>query len=79
MAMHENTYTGGRLQRIAALLRDGCHKLEAWGNNREGFEAYLVNGTSGVSVSGRYKRLRDLRRDALDQYGKVTVPIGRNW
>lgn len=82
MMMHENTYSGGRLQRIATLIHNGSHHVEAWGNTREGFEAYLVyaDRSSGVSISSHYKRLCDLRADARDQYGPlITVRIGRNW
>lgn len=82
MTMHENTYTGGRLQRIASLIKDGTHRVEAWGNHREGYEAYLVavGSTAGVSISDRYSHLRTLRRDAKDQYGeRVAVGIGRRW
>ena len=78
--MHEYTWGAGKRQRIADLLKQGSHKVEAWGNSREGFEAYLVAGNAGISISDRYRRLCDLRRDAKDQFGPLTVvAIGRNF
>ena len=82
MRVHENTYTGGRLQRIADLIRAKTHRIEAWGNSREGFELYLVDcdGIAGCSISDRFRRLSDLRNAAREQYGPfVTIPIGRKW
>lgn len=80
--MHEFTYTGGRSQRIRELLRAGGHHVEAWGNSREGFEAFIVGADrqSGTSISDVYRRLKDLRAAAKDQYGdEITVQIGRNY
>lgn len=80
-------YTGGRNNFIADLIRAKTHRLETWGNAREGFAVYLTAApdySSGVQISsGSYSR----RCDAVDAcqriYGDagyvVKVSKGRNW
>lgn len=92
--MNSHHYTGGRNQTVADLLSETgatAHKLEAWGNAREGFAPYLVQTlpdgagstfTSGIAVGPTYRTLAGLRLDASRAYGNgraVRVAQGRNW
>lgn len=76
-------YTGGASQPIADLIAAGTHRIEAWGNRREGFTPYLTAApdfNAGVSVSsGHYSRLSDLRMACQIKYGAKRIPQGRNF
>ena len=71
-------YTGGEQMHIGALLSRGSHRIEAWGNSREGFSPFLVSGDSGVEVGFLFRRLRDLRAEAARLFD-CKVAIGRNF
>lgn len=83
--LNERHYTGGRDNLIADLIRDGSHRLEAWGNAREGFTLYLTSAadahSSGCQISsGAYTLRRDLVAACRRTYGDgVKVFNGRNW
>lgn len=89
MRNHCNTlsarhYTGGKNNLIADLLRAGSHRVETWGNSREGFSVFLLAGPpydSGVEIgSGRYTRRGDADAAIRRAYGTdVRVYRGRNW
>lgn len=81
--MQTHYYTAGRNNTVRDLLCDGSHRVEAWGNSREGFVPYLVSEASpcaGVAIGERYRTLAGLRLDVQRAYGTGhKVRQGRNW
>lgn len=79
-------YTGGRNHLVGDLIRDGSgHAVEIWGNSRDGFEPYIVNGGSGVSLSsGPFTLRRDCVAACERMYNAPGEPAakfrrGRGW
>lgn len=80
------TLHNGKWADISDLLAAGTHKIEAWGNAREGYYPYLVSVAQpniGLNV-GRgtaERRLRDLRETVAQQYRIRPEDIrkGRGW
>ncbi len=69
----EGTTWGGTWRLVRELIAEGSHHVEAWGNARDGWVPYLVNGNAGVPVGPRFSlrtggRLRDLRAAAARMY-----------
>jgi hypothetical protein len=82
MTLQTHTYTGGRNRLVADLVADRSHKVEAWGNAREGFAPYLVDrdDVGGLSIGQRYRTLSGLRLDVARAYGQgLKVRVGRAW
>jgi hypothetical protein len=81
--MNTHHYTGGRSNRVADLLADGSHRVEVWGNYREGFQPMLVSTAmpeAGCSIGERYRSLSGLRLDVQRTYGRGhKVRFGRCW
>lgn len=82
--MHTHHYTAGRSHRVTELLDEGSHRVEAWGNSRDGFVPYLTSGdldfTYGLEIGERYRTLSGLRADVARHYGSGRkVPVGRGW
>lgn len=87
---HTHHYTGGTNRLVSALIKEGTHRVEAWGNSREGFTPYLVNDTpmgdrgleftSGVAIGPWFRRLHDLRDGVQCAYGmNIKVKQGRGF
>lgn len=82
------TTIGGDYCSIAMVLCAGAHRIEAWGNSKEGWWPYLVathDGT-GVCIGPRFSpelgdRLKDLKEAAARAYAiePSAVKKGRNW
>lgn len=83
--MNSHNFTGGRNNRIADLVADRSHLVEAWGNSREGFEPYLrmKDSNAACSIGPRFRTLSGLRLAVQQAYSlngrAVRVPIGRAW
>ncbi|WGD31638.1 hypothetical protein AncyloWKF20_07415 [Ancylobacter sp. WKF20] len=88
MGWSDRTMWGGEFVPVAELLKGGTHRIEAWGNSREGWFPYLVTPHDGIGCQiGPYfgrdlgDTLRDLKQAAARAYGiePRAVKLGRNW
>lgn len=82
----ERSYWGGQHQLIKDLVAAGAHRIEAWGNSKEGWWPYLVHGDSGLQIGPYFgpdqgDRLKDLKDAAARMYGidAKDVKLGRKW
>lgn len=80
------TYWGGQWVNVKELLEAGTHRIEAWGNSKEGWFPHLVSCDSGIDIGPYFGRdtgdtLRDLKEAAARAYGLEPRDIrkGRNW
>ncbi|TPJ33691.1 hypothetical protein [Mesorhizobium sp. B2-8-3] len=80
------SYQGGQFALIKDLVATGAHRIEAWGNSKEGWWPYLVKDNAGVQIGPYFgpddgSRLKDLKAAAGRAYGidPKDVKLGRNW
>lgn len=75
-------YTGGAYRPIIDLINEGSHVVEVWGNSREGFKLYLVDGADvGCPISsGPFTLRRDAIAAAKRAIGAdIHIAHGRGW
>ncbi len=83
-SLNSHNYTGGKNNLIADLIAAGSHRVETWGNSREGFTVYLTDAPGfhiGCALSsGPYTLRRDAVAACKRVYGARTqVFRGRNF